>query len=92
MLGAVTDAILHRSAKGRFKPGSYQMTRTEKIARNKAEKRIDHAFKTHCVNAAVDVMDIGKIFAVGHKAIAEGADDLALADAIVTFVATIRKN
>jgi hypothetical protein len=68
------------------------MTRSEKIAHNKAEKRINAVYAATCSGVQINVMDIGKVFAVGRKAIAEGADDGELALKICQFVATIRKN
>ena len=63
------------------------MTRVEKIAHNKAEKLITKVYTENCSNVSINVMDIGKIFKVGHAALAEGKD---LKTAIVEFVETIR--
>jgi hypothetical protein len=63
------------------------MTRAEKIAHNKAEKLIDKVYNENCANIQINVMDIGKIFKVGHAALAAGKD---LKTAIVEFVETIR--
>lgn len=68
------------------------MTRSEKIAHNKAEKRIDLAYRTHCSGVQIDIMDIGKIFKVGHGLIASGLDDAQLGAHLVAYVNTIRKN
>jgi hypothetical protein len=57
-----------------------------------ADRRIELIYYRACSGIQINVMDISKVFAVGHKAIAEGADDAALEVAIVTFVNTIRKN
>jgi len=66
-------------------------TRSETIAKNRAEKRIDAAYRKRCCNIQVDVMDIGKVFKLGHELIAQGADDEALAAGIHTYVQTIAK-
>ena len=63
------------------------MTRAEKIAHNKAEKLIEKTYVENCSNISINIMDIGKIFKVGHAALAEGKD---LKTAIVEFVETIR--
>jgi hypothetical protein len=64
--------------------------------RNKAEKladkRIERIYYRSCSGVQISVMDIGKVFAVGHKAISEGGTDDDIERAIVTYVQTIRKN
>jgi hypothetical protein len=65
------------------------MTRREKIKFNKAVKLIESTYYKTCSGIQIDIMDISKVFAEGHKALAEGRD---LATAIRTFVETIRKN
>jgi hypothetical protein len=65
------------------------VTRAEKIAYNKAERAIERAYGETCKGVEINVMDIGKVFAEGRKALAEGRD---LKEAIVAFVATIRLN
>lgn len=69
------------------------MTRAQKIAANKADKRIESLYYRHCSGVEIDIMDIGRVFKAGHAAIAENPaiDDSALGAAIVAFVATIRK-
>ncbi len=68
------------------------MTRAEKIAANEIDKRIEAAYRARCLNVTINMMDIAKIFAVGRKAVAEGADDSVLSDKIAAFVQTIRRN
>jgi hypothetical protein len=65
------------------------MTRTEKIAFNKAKKLINKTYTENCCGIQIDIMDISKVFAAGHAALKEGRD---LKTAIVAFVETIRKN
>jgi hypothetical protein len=68
------------------------MTRSEKIAHNKAEKRIDAAYRLHCSGVEIDIMDIGKIFKVGRGLIAAGMADEQLGAHLLAYVNTIRKN
>lgn len=68
------------------------MTRSEKIAANKIDKRINTAYHATCSGIQVDIMDLGKIFAVGKAAIVAGADDATLATKVFEYVQTIRKN
>lgn len=53
------------------------------------ERRIDESYRRNCAGVQIDIMDIGKVFAAGRRAIAAGED---LDSAIVAFVATIRRN
>lgn len=61
-------------------------------AEKQAEKRIDVAYRSTCSGIAINIMDIGKIFAEGQKLIATGVDDAALAVGIRAFVDTIATN
>jgi hypothetical protein len=63
------------------------MTRAQKIAHNKAEKLIEKTYYENCSGISINIMDIGKVFKVGHEALAAGTD---LKTAIVEFVETIR--
>lgn len=65
------------------------MTRSEKIAHNRAEKEISKVYHENCSGIEIMMMDIPKVFAEGHKALKEGRD---LKAAIVDFVQTIRQN
>lgn len=56
------------------------------------DARVERSFYANCTGVQINVMDIGKVFQVGRTAIAEGADDAALAAKIVAFVDTIRSN
>jgi hypothetical protein len=53
------------------------------------DKQIERAYYRRCSGIQIDVFDIGKVFAVGRQAVAEGAD---METAIVAFVETVRKN
>jgi hypothetical protein len=57
-----------------------------------ADARVDRVYRENCSGVQVNIMDIPKIFRVGHAAIAEGADDTVLKEKIVAYVETIRKN
>ena len=61
-----------------------------KASKKNDEKRIERAYRATCANIAINVMDIGKVFARGHELIASGADDATLAVEIRAFVETIR--
>lgn len=69
-----------------------KMSRSEKIAKTKADKRISAAYYSGCDRVQINMMDIPKVFNVGHQLIAGGADDVALKAGIMAFVETIRKN
>jgi hypothetical protein len=53
------------------------------------DKLIERIYYDNCAGIQINIMDIGKVFAEGRKAHAEGRD---LRDAIVSFVQTIRCN
>jgi hypothetical protein len=53
----------------------------------KAEKQIEQCYYDNCSGIQINIMDIGKVFAEGRKALAEGRD---LKTAIISFVETIR--
>lgn len=63
-----------------------------KAQQKKDDARINRAYVASCQNVQIPMLDIPKVFAVGRKAIAEGADDEVLKAKIVEFVATIRTN
>ena len=65
-----------------------KQSRQEKIN----DKRIERIYGRACSGVQINVMDIGSVFAVGHRVIAAGADDVELEKAIVAYVDTIRKN
>lgn len=64
-------------------------TRAEKIARNRAEKRIEAAYGLACSGVQIDIMAIPRVFAEGHRLIAAGADNAALAAGLRAFVDTL---
>lgn len=68
------------------------LARAKKNAYAKIDKRVERLYYATCSGVQIDIMDIGKVFDVGRKAIAEGKDDGEVALAICQFVATIRKN
>lgn len=60
----------------------------------KADDRINTIYCKRCSGVQIGVMDIGKVFAAGRKAIEENPDitDEALGDKVAEFVETIRLN
>ena len=65
---------------------------TPKQQKKLDDKRIEQAYYKVADGVQIDMMAIPKVFKVGEKAIAEGADDAALEKAIADFVETIREN
>jgi len=63
--------------------------RALKAEAKRNERLIETTYYANCSGVQIDMMDIGKVFAEGEKALAEGRD---LKTAIVAFVETIRKN
>jgi hypothetical protein len=63
-----------------------------KRQQKRLDKRVEQAYYATCSGVQISVMDIGKVFAVGRKALADGADEEKLRSAVVEFVETIRKN
>lgn len=57
-----------------------------------ARRRVEQVYNANCSGIQIDMMDIPRVFDVGLKAIAEGADDAVLQATIITFVESIRKN
>ncbi len=56
------------------------------------EYRINRAYAKNCSGLQIDIMNIGAVFKAGERAIAAGADDVALGVALLDFVNTIRRN
>lgn len=56
---------------------------------NQIDKQIEAIYSRRCNGIPISVMDIGKVFAAGHAALAEGRD---MEAAIVATVETLRQN
>ena len=63
-----------------------------KVQKKRDDARITKAYGAGCNGVVISIWDMGKISAVGHQAIADGADDEMLQIKIRAFVNTIRKN
>ena len=66
--------------------------RTATKRKTTARNRIEVAYYQTCKGVQINIMDIPKVFAEGERLIAEGVDDIALAEGIRAFVETIRQN
>ena len=67
-------------------------TRAETRAAKLLDERIEALYYKRCSGIQISIMDISKVFRDGREAAAKGLDDVALGDAILAFVNTIRKN
>lgn len=56
------------------------------------EARIERVYRQRCNGIQIPIMETVKVWQVGERAIAEGADDQELGDKIAAYVATIRTN
>lgn len=65
------------------------MTPAQKKQNRANETRIERAYRTTCAGIQIDLMDIGKVFAFGHKAIERGEDQPTLEASILAYVKTI---
>ncbi len=68
--------------------------RAAKMAENRATKRVEAAYYARCRGIQINVMDIGKVFDAGRKALTSNPEitDAELAEAVFAFVQTIRQN
>ena len=60
-----------------------------KIAAKRLDQEIERIFRSHCAGISINIMDLGKVYAAGRKAHAEGSDMIA---AVVTMVDSLRKD
>lgn len=63
---------------------------TQKQIGKQRDATIERLYRQRCSGIEINIMDISKVFKVGHAAIAAGLDDSAVGDAIYDFVQTIR--
>jgi hypothetical protein len=55
------------------------------------DQRIQRLYSARCSGIQIDIMDIGKVFAVAEAGIVAGLDDQGLGDVIFAYVNGIRK-
>lgn len=60
-----------------------------KIAAKRLDQEIERIFRSHCSGIQISIWDLGKVFASGRKAHAEGTD---MIQAIVSTVHSLRKD
>lgn len=53
------------------------------------ERRIEESYRIHCSGIPISIMDIGKVFAAGQRAIDHDATDAQLGSALRTFAESI---
>lgn len=71
-----------------------QLSRAEKIAENKRNKRVETAYYKRCSRVQINIMRIGEVFKAGTDALAADPTmtDDALGVVVYNFVQTIRTN
>lgn len=79
---------MHEGCDYQFRPEP--MTKRQK---NALDKRIEQLYYKQCSGVQIDVMDIGKVFDTGRKAVTDNPsiDDAALGNVISDFVQTIAR-
>ncbi|MGH9920962.1 MAG: hypothetical protein ACRD6W_19100, partial [Nitrososphaerales archaeon] len=75
--------------RSRTRPTPLRPTREDmkKLGKKQTDTLIESTYRKHCNGIQINIMDIGKVFAAGRKALEEGRD---LDQAIIDFVETIR--
>ena len=71
-----------------------------KLSAKQIDKLVEQAYYARCSGIQIDVMDIGKVFAVGRQAYGQGVQmkmgvgelNVYVADKVRDFVEVIRKN
>lgn len=58
----------------------------KKASKKQIDERIERVYGARCRGVQIDVLDIGKVFGVGRKAVEEKVDDKVLGDRIAAFV------
>jgi hypothetical protein len=66
------------------------MKKSSKVSAS--DRLIERIYRQSCSGVQIDIMDIDKVFSVGHAGIADGLSVTDLTKVIVDFVQTIRKN
>jgi hypothetical protein len=68
------------------------MATLTKRQQKKIDRRVEVAYYATCSGIQINIMDIGRVFAVGREALRDGADEELLRSTIRKFVEQIRKN
>jgi hypothetical protein len=66
-----------------------KMTKKQQKAQ---DARINRLYCQNCSGLEINVLDISKVFREGHRLIAEGADDAALAAGLLAFTQQLARN
>ena len=75
-----------------FVPVGFKKPRRKPDPNKKADVAVDAAYKATCSGIQINMMDIGKVFAVGRASYFAGDDAATLGAKIRAYVETIRKN
>lgn len=91
-LPGMTPLGIKPNAPPQFVPANYKKPRKKPDPNKKADAAIDAIYKATCSGIQINMLDIGKVFAVGRASFHAGDNSVLMAVKIRAFVETIRKN